>query len=279
MNTRSATSDLPYRSDTSVPVPTVARRHANGRIPDELLEPCGIRSFKMVPPAAGAMRAMVAAAAGDGVTLSATGTWRSYERQEQMFLERYVTHPTSGRSKVWEGRTYWKRPDVAGAATPGTSNHGLGLAVDLSDSPTIPIGRGRLDWLSRHGPSFGFWNTVRSEVWHWTYCLGDEAPAGIDVGTRTGPVDDIGGGPGDGAIGEAVLRLIPFRGELTIGARGDAVRAVQSQLIAFGQAIVLDGDFGPQTLGAVKAFQRSRGLAVDGRVGPKTWGALGLPFE
>src|SRR6185436_12729076 len=35
-----------------------------------------------------------------------------------------------------------------------------------------------------------------------------------------------------------------------------------------------DGDFGPKTLAAVKAFQRSRGIGADGIVGAQTWGKL-----
>jgi len=36
----------------------------------------------------------------------------------------------------------------------------------------------------------------------------------------------------------------------------------------------VDGSFGSKTLSAVRAFQKSRGLAVDGVVGPKTRAAL-----
>jgi peptidoglycan hydrolase-like protein with peptidoglycan-binding domain len=39
---------------------------------------------------------------------------------------------------------------------------------------------------------------------------------------------------------------------------------------------VADGYFGNQTAGAVRSFQRSRGLAVDGVVGPQTGRALGI---
>jgi peptidoglycan hydrolase-like protein with peptidoglycan-binding domain len=41
--------------------------------------------------------------------------------------------------------------------------------------------------------------------------------------------------------------------------------------------LAADGDFGPLTLRAVRAFQTSHGLVVDGIVGPATRAALGLP--
>lgn len=36
----------------------------------------------------------------------------------------------------------------------------------------------------------------------------------------------------------------------------------------------IDGKIGPQTKRAIKAFQKSKGLAPDGIVGPKTWNEL-----
>jgi Putative peptidoglycan binding domain len=53
---------------------------------------------------------------------------------------------------------------------------------------------------------------------------------------------------------------------LSYGDTGPAVAAVQHQL-----AITEDGIFGPQTEGAVKDFQRSKGLAVTGIVDVRTW--------
>jgi len=43
---------------------------------------------------------------------------------------------------------------------------------------------------------------------------------------------------------------------------------------ARGQALQIDGDFGPNTRFAVEAFQRDHRLTVDGKVGPQTQGAL-----
>ena len=62
---------------------------------------------------------------------------------------------------------------------------------------------------------------------------------------------------------------------LRIGARGDAVRELQTLLTSWGYRLgSIDGIFGPQTQNAVLAFQRDHGLSADGIVGPITWGAL-----
>lgn len=52
------------------------------------------------------------------------------------------------------------------------------------------------------------------------------------------------------------------------------VRRLQQLLINAGQKIVADGQFGPATEGAVKAFQESAGLTADGSAGPATLAAL-----
>ena len=58
------------------------------------------------------------------------------------------------------------------------------------------------------------------------------------------------------------------------GARGAAVSQLQNRLRAHGYNVSVDGDFGPATANAVRAFQRAKGLGVDGVVGPNTWRAL-----
>jgi hypothetical protein len=56
----------------------------------------------------------------------------------------------------------------------------------------------------------------------------------------------------------------------------DGVRNVQKRLNALGAKprLAVDGDFGPRTEAAVRAFQKRSRLEVDGIVGPKTWAKL-----
>jgi hypothetical protein len=75
---------------------------------------------------------------------------------------------------------------------------------------------------------------------------------------------------------------LPITMEVTLptlrkGAKGDRVAALQQLLIESGESLPkygADGDFGAETLKAVKSFQKKNGLVVDGIVGPKTWTEL-----
>jgi len=76
----------------------------------------------------------------------------------------------------------------------------------------------------------------------------------------------------DGVVGPQTWEALFV--PVVLGDLGDAVSAVQTLLNAQGQDVAVDGDFGDQTDGAVKSFQKSNGLTVDGMVGPQTWTAL-----
>ena len=64
------------------------------------------------------------------------------------------------------------------AATPGTSNHGLGLAIDMASRINVDGSAEHL-WMSVHGPAFGWinpwwatdWNPTNGqhEPWHWEW--------------------------------------------------------------------------------------------------------------
>jgi len=57
------------------------------------------------------------------------------------------------------------------AATPGKSNHGLGLAVDFCTTQLTPA---RYSWMRENGPVYGIDNplwarTTKLERWHWEF--------------------------------------------------------------------------------------------------------------
>jgi hypothetical protein len=55
---------------------------------------------------------------------------------------------------------------------------------------------------------------------------------------------------------------------------GSHIRWIQQRLGIHGHKVTVDGQYGPKTAAAVKAFQHDAKLTTDGQVGPKTWGAL-----
>jgi hypothetical protein len=84
------------------------------------------------------------------------------------------------------------------------------------------------------------------------------------AGTPPGPLRTHGPAP-----------AVPFGGQLLRrGSRGKDVRILQARLGRLGPAVDVDGDFGPATERAVRAFQAARRLEVDGVVGPATWQKL-----
>lgn len=156
--------------------PSLLAGWENGRLPDSILRPC--IGGRLVVPAAIAWDRMVYAAAADGVRLAPASeydTYRPYEIQEQIFRQRYTTTwmPLT-ESKIWLGRRWYKRPFVATAAAPGTSNHGLGLAVDVAEVEVA----GRLSWLEQNAEAHGFSHELYSEPWHIRYVAGDDIPGG-----------------------------------------------------------------------------------------------------
>jgi peptidoglycan hydrolase-like protein with peptidoglycan-binding domain len=69
---------------------------------------------------------------------------------------------------------------------------------------------------------------------------------------------------------------------LGLGAKGDAVRLLQKILnseLEPSPNLKVDGDFGPETDKALKAFQAERDLKESGVVDEATHKELGLPDE
>lgn len=159
-------------------------RAVNGVLDQSLLAPVGDRGL-LHHTAARAWRPLVALAAraGFGLTYTYGGTYRTYGEQVALFRQRYTTtiRPMAP-SKVWAGVRYWQLPNTAMAAVPGTSNHGLGLAVDtaIGSGPGNVTGIGpRLDWMLATAPQFGWSWETQSEGWHIRYIGGDTPPPAV----------------------------------------------------------------------------------------------------
>ncbi len=180
----------------------------------------------LVVPAARSWRALAAAALAAGHVLKATGpadSYRRYEVQLKIFLARYQTAPipTTDR-KWWNGRWWYKKPGVAVAAAPGTSNHGWAQAVDTGEEIDGDAGTERIDaetlaWLVANYDRYGWSHELQSERWHIHYWAGDAVPAAVleyEAGQQPQP-------PGGGAGEEVnVYRIDPVEGadgQLVVG--------------------------------------------------------------
>lgn len=113
-----------------------------------------------------------------GVTLVVRGWNRTLAEQERFFFERYEQRAAPYVGPFSDVRWYKGRRYVrlrgASAAIPGTSNHGWGLAVDVTDyggvgafdyprrASTFPI-------LARHGWTDTEGRGVIQEPWHLVY--------------------------------------------------------------------------------------------------------------
>ncbi|GAA2004942.1 D-alanyl-D-alanine carboxypeptidase family protein [Brevibacterium samyangense] len=128
--------------------------HRNGRIPQVAL--CAVTSaagHSLRCDAARAFDALAAAFEADfGRPISVTDSYRDYDTQVIL--------------KQRKGRF---------AATPGTSNHGWGLAMDLGGGINT-FGSAEHEWMRANGPAFGWvhpsWAGAGGslpEPWHWEF--------------------------------------------------------------------------------------------------------------
>ena len=115
--------------------------YGNGRIPAAALEPVGQGGHRLAGPAARAWKACVEAARADGIDLTITDSYRSFDQQVDL-VQRKGLYSNGGFG-----------------ATPGASNHGWGLAVDAKFRPRNP----QLDAQQR--VAFGFVEAVPREPW------------------------------------------------------------------------------------------------------------------
>ena len=171
--------------------PAVLNGQSNGRLDPGILKTtpgeAGGLPVELVGPATRGWRALAAAAkkAGHVLKLSGAGCgYRNYATQERIFRERYTTVNNGTPGRLWNGRYWYKKPGVAAAAVPGTSNHGWGLAVDLGeerdgDTGTESVDAGTVAWLVANAHTYGYSAELQSEPWHWRWYVGDKIPPAV----------------------------------------------------------------------------------------------------
>ncbi|HPJ02125.1 MAG TPA: peptidoglycan-binding protein [Candidatus Limiplasma sp.] len=104
------------------------------------------------PEAAEALKRMFQAAANDGVTnWQISAGYRSYSYQEQLFndsVNNYIAGGSSRQNAISSTRLT--------VADPGTSEHQLGLAFDITVADTIFKGTTQQKWLEKNCWDYGF---------------------------------------------------------------------------------------------------------------------------
>jgi LAS superfamily LD-carboxypeptidase LdcB len=151
-----------------------------GELPETLLRPIEGKG-KLHHLAADAYEAMDEAANADGIDLSPTSqadTYRSLAVQEYGFFQRHTLTPKGKQAKqkprIYKGKAWYLKKGYAPMAVPGTSNHNLGIAIDIANAS----GK-RLEWLLANEHKFGFSHELDSEPWHIRYTEGDDVPQAV----------------------------------------------------------------------------------------------------
>lgn len=196
--------------------------YGNGQIPLSALTHIGAGKYLRADAAASFVRMAAAFRVAMGFNLSVTDAYRSLADQIRL-----------------------KKEKGSFAATPGKSNHGLGLAVDLGSgvqSDNTPAHR----WMDQNAGRFGWsnpawaqdWNpnNGQHEPWHWEY-----NPA-RDVSTVSNPTPSTQTKPPTSAVHspEQLEANMPLNDadmskihELLVGVlRSDTNKAVISEVVA-----------------------------------------------
>jgi len=154
---------------------------SNGRFPDSALKDIGIGNNRLVIAAADAFIQMKAAMDTAGIQYNLTDSYRTFNEQDSIFdWNLYVTTGGNRSDTAANYNRNAKRKKIntngtVNAAFPGTSNHGLGLAIDIFP-PNNNQGINVQKWIRENGVNYGWsWTEGRAakEFWHFTYFPND----------------------------------------------------------------------------------------------------------
>jgi len=142
---------------------------SNGQLVDERIYP--------------ALQEMFDAARGDGVYPVVASGYRTSEEQQRLMDEKTADYEAEGYSALEAARLA-----QAWVAIPGTSEHQLGIAVDINADGVHSAGYEVYEWMGQNAHKFGFIRRyppektaitgVENEPWHYRY-VGEKAAAEI----------------------------------------------------------------------------------------------------
>jgi D-alanyl-D-alanine carboxypeptidase len=226
-------------------------KQENGRLDDSVLvtikDSNTVRGFDMTfnKVAARAWVAMSRAAREAGHDLFPTdkgaGTYRTFANQVTGFKLHYTREHLEGRpTKEFPPGTKWfLKPGMVPAATPGTSNHGLGLAIDVAFLENSPRPSDeRSIWVLDNYERFGFSHEFhdKTDPRHIRYFAGDHIPDAV-----RDTDEDI---PDEGGRGETQIKedeMLPIITNLEAG-RGLGALEMKMVLMDDGRLRLLDED-------------------------------------
>lgn len=152
----------------------------NGLLRPDVLRKIGPSSGQLHRHAATAWNCLKLAAYFDGISLDHVGAYRTLAGQTALFKQRYSL-VKQGRdiTRKSNGQIFYLRDGFAPSSSPGASNHGWGLAIDVANASGD-----RLKWLlAENAEKFGWsWevkNGPQAEAWHIRYVCGDAPPRGV----------------------------------------------------------------------------------------------------
>jgi lysozyme len=218
---------------------TGAQAWTNGNAPPGVVAPissgikCTPLQGQLANEAASAWNTMALAAGERLPTNGCDSAYRPYERQV-----------------YW--RNYWCARGACGnAATPGTSNHGIGLAVDV---PQFVRG-----YIDLHGQRFGWckcWSDAAHEWWHVKFNPAAFGRPNPGTSLKSPILRKGSGGPGQNVYVRKVQKLLRGHGD---------------------KSVEVDGEFGRGTAIAVRRFQKAERIKVNGVVSRRVWKRLRQP--
>ena len=138
------------------------------------------------------LQAMMDAARAEGFQPLICSSFRSWDKQSELFQKKVQSYLAEGSSqaRAEEQAAYW-------VARPGTSEHQMGLAVDIVDTEYQLLDRAQEErpvqkWLMNHCAEYGFilrYPTEKSNItgvgyepWHYRYVGKDAAQAIMSAG-------------------------------------------------------------------------------------------------